>query len=104
MPVMVPSRPPRSCGLASTGFWSSCRMRNGLPCPRRTSSSRWRRSGCSPDWGAGDSAARLETLRSQGAAYDELSATLTEVRDVRTGEIILAGEGVGRAADAVRFW
>ncbi|HET7846196.1 MAG TPA: HAMP domain-containing sensor histidine kinase [Acidimicrobiia bacterium] len=60
------------------------------------------------DWvlaglGAGDSSTRLETLQSQGAAYDDLSATLTEVRDIRTGEIIVAGEGVGRAADAVRF-
>jgi signal transduction histidine kinase len=53
--------------------------------------------------GGGDSAARLEALGFQGTAYDDLSSTLTDVRDVRTGEIILAGEGVGRAADAVRF-
>lgn len=44
-----------------------------------------------------------DALEIQVVAYEELSTTLAEVRDARTGEILLAGEGVGRAADAVRF-
>jgi signal transduction histidine kinase len=50
-----------------------------------------------------DDAGISEALAIQGVAYDELIANLAEVRDARTGEILLAGEGVGRAADAVRF-
>jgi signal transduction histidine kinase len=45
----------------------------------------------------------VEALAAQGVAYDDLSAALAEVRDTRTAEILLAGEGVGRAANAVRF-
>lgn len=51
----------------------------------------------------GDETAISEALTNQGVAYDELIADLADVRDARTGEILLAGEGVGRAADAVRF-
>ncbi|MEX2651810.1 MAG: histidine kinase dimerization/phospho-acceptor domain-containing protein, partial [Acidimicrobiia bacterium] len=51
----------------------------------------------------GDQASIAEALATQGAEYETLSATLAEVRDASTGEILLAGEGVGRAAEAVRF-
>ena len=51
----------------------------------------------------GDQASIAEALATQGAEYEKLSATLAEVRDASTGEILLAGEGVGRAAEAVRF-
>jgi signal transduction histidine kinase len=51
----------------------------------------------------GDQVRISEALVIQGAAYEQLSTTVAEVRDARTGEILLAGEGVGRAADAVRF-
>ncbi|HLF43957.1 MAG TPA: ATP-binding protein [Acidimicrobiia bacterium] len=51
----------------------------------------------------GDASASSEALASQGVAYEKLTVTLAELRDARTGEILLAGEGVGRAADAVRF-
>ncbi|MEX1126047.1 MAG: ATP-binding protein, partial [Acidimicrobiia bacterium] len=51
----------------------------------------------------GDAAGISEALAIHGVAYQELSTTLAEVRDARTGLILLAGEGVGRAADAVRF-
>jgi signal transduction histidine kinase len=47
-----------------------------------------------------DSGATMEELV---AGYDQLSGALADVRDESTGQILLAGEGVGRAADAVRF-
>ena len=53
--------------------------------------------------GSEETSASLAAADSQGQAYDELSLTLSAVRDARTEDILLAGEGVGRAADAVRF-
>ncbi len=42
-------------------------------------------------------------LADQAASYQELADVLAELRDQMTAEILVAGEGVGRAADAVRF-
>jgi signal transduction histidine kinase len=42
-------------------------------------------------------------LSSQGESYDQFVELLADVRDTRTSEILVAGEGVGRAANAVRF-
>jgi len=49
----------------------------------------------------GDQASAL--LAAQASTYQALVAVLAELRDTRTAEILVAGEGVGRAADAVRF-
>ena len=42
-------------------------------------------------------------LAAQAGSYRTMVEMLTEVRDTRTADILVAGEGVGRAADAVRF-
>lgn len=42
-------------------------------------------------------------LEAQSEAYQSLVTVLAELRDARTAEILVAGEGVGRAANAVRF-
>ncbi|MGH8914861.1 MAG: sensor histidine kinase [Acidimicrobiia bacterium] len=42
-------------------------------------------------------------LADQSRSYEELVKALTEIRDTRTAEILIAGEGVGQAAEAVRF-
>lgn len=44
-----------------------------------------------------------ETLADQSQSYELLTDALAEIRDTRTADILVAGEGVGRAADAVRF-
>jgi signal transduction histidine kinase len=49
----------------------------------------------------GDEASEL--LAAQASTYQALVEVLTDLRDTRTAEILVAGEGVGRAADAVRF-
>jgi two-component system OmpR family sensor kinase len=45
----------------------------------------------------------VEVLSDQDQSYEELTQLLAGLRDERAAEILLAGEGVGRAADAVRF-
>ncbi len=45
----------------------------------------------------------LEVLSDQDQSYEELTQLLAGMRDDRAAEILVAGEGVGRAADAVRF-
>jgi signal transduction histidine kinase len=42
-------------------------------------------------------------LAAQAGTYRTMVEMLAEVRDTRTADILVAGEGVGRAADAVRF-
>ena len=42
-------------------------------------------------------------LEGQRASYDQLIELLTGIRDARSAEILASGEGVGQAADAVRF-
>lgn len=42
-------------------------------------------------------------LAAQAGAYQTLVEVLAEIRDARTAGILVAREGVGRAADAVRF-
>jgi signal transduction histidine kinase len=42
-------------------------------------------------------------LESQRQYYEQLIETLTGIRDARSAEILASGEGVGQAADAVRF-
>lgn len=50
-----------------------------------------------------DTQAGVSVLTNQGHSYEDLIGSLTEMRDGRTAEILVAGEGVGRAAEAVRF-
>jgi len=50
-----------------------------------------------------ESDAGSAALATQAGAYQELVEMLAELRDARTAEILVAGEGVGRAANAVRF-
>ncbi|HSO49401.1 MAG TPA: histidine kinase dimerization/phospho-acceptor domain-containing protein, partial [Acidimicrobiia bacterium] len=50
-----------------------------------------------------DAEAGTEVLADHGRIYDHLIDTLAEIRDARAGDILIAGEGVGRAAGAVRF-
>jgi signal transduction histidine kinase len=50
-----------------------------------------------------DTQAGASVLTNQGRSYQDLIDSLTELRDGRTAEILVAGEGVGRAAEAVRF-
>jgi signal transduction histidine kinase len=50
-----------------------------------------------------DTQAGASVLTDQGRSYQDLIDSLTELRDGRTAEILVAGEGVGRAAEAVRF-
>jgi len=45
----------------------------------------------------------IEVLADQDQSYGQLIDLLTEMRDARAAEILVAGEGVGRAAAAVRF-
>jgi len=52
---------------------------------------------------AEESPGLVEALQTQGLAYSDLTTGLAEIRDARSAEILLAGEGVGRAANAVRF-
>lgn len=44
-----------------------------------------------------------QAVADQGEAYRDLSTVLVAIRDDRSNEIAIAGEGVGRAANAVRF-
>jgi signal transduction histidine kinase len=44
-----------------------------------------------------------DAIAAQREAYEGLSSGLARIRDSRTAQIALAGEGVGRAANAVRF-
>jgi len=44
-----------------------------------------------------------QLLADQFQSYEELTETLADIRDTRAAEILIAGEGVGKAADAVRF-
>lgn len=50
-----------------------------------------------------DEATGSAALAEQAATYTSLVEELAGLRDTRTAEILVAGEGVGRAANAVRF-
>ncbi len=50
-----------------------------------------------------DTQVGASVLTNQGRSYEDLIGSLTELRDGRTADILVAGEGVGRAAEAVRF-
>jgi signal transduction histidine kinase len=50
-----------------------------------------------------DGATGSAALAEQAGTYRSLVEELTGLRDTRTAEILVAGEGVGRAANAVRF-
>ena len=60
-------------------------------------------SGALEDLDGFDAESGTEALADQGRIYDHLIDTLADIRDARAGEILIAGEGVGRAAGAVRF-
>ncbi|MGH8952627.1 MAG: sensor histidine kinase [Acidimicrobiia bacterium] len=44
-----------------------------------------------------------EVLAEHEKKYRDLEAALTDLRDISTGQILIAGEGAGRAAEAVRY-
>jgi len=50
-----------------------------------------------------DEAEGSAVLAAQASTYQALVEVLAGLRDTRTAEILVAGEGVGRAANAVRF-
>jgi signal transduction histidine kinase len=50
-----------------------------------------------------DEATGSAALAEQAGTYQSLVEELAALRDTRTAEILVAGEGVGRAANAVRF-